>query len=117
MWIGLLYGVVDGLFLNAMPVLAVERAISLPAQASRGRRLMRALLALGASIFVAVAYHLGYSEFHGPAILSVALGMVIITSTYLLTGSALAAVATHVIMHVAALLHGMETTLQLPPHG
>jgi hypothetical protein len=117
LWVGLVYGVVDGLFLNVMPVLAVERAAVLSANESRARRLVRALLALGASVFVAVAYHLGYSEFHGPAILSVALGMVIITSTYLVTGSALAAVTTHVVMHVAALLHGMETTLQLPPHG
>jgi hypothetical protein len=47
---------------------------------------------------------------------SVVIGNVIITSSYLLTGSPLAAVVTHVIMHVAAVLHGMETTLQLPPH-
>ena len=116
-WIGLLYGATDGLFLNVMPVLAVERALPRRADSSRGRRLLRGLLALSASLFVSVAYHLGYAEFQGPAILSVVVGMTIITSTHLLTGSALAAVAIHVVMHVAALLHGMETTLQLPPHG
>jgi hypothetical protein len=40
--------------------------------------------------------------------------MQLIALTYLSTGSP--AVATHVIMHMAAVLHGMETTLQVPPH-
>jgi hypothetical protein len=34
----------------------------------------------------------------------------IVTLTSLLSGSPTAAVATHVIMHIAAALHGMETT-------
>jgi hypothetical protein len=46
----------------------------------------------------------------------VVVGNAIITSSYLLTGSPLAAILFHVAMHVAAVLHGMETTLQLPPH-
>lgn len=43
-------------------------------------------------------------------------GNAIITSSYLLTRSPLAAILSHVAMRVAAVLHGMETTLQLPPH-
>ena len=62
-----------------------------------------------------VIYHLGYTEFQSVAIISAMVGNAIITLTYLLTGSPLAAVATHVIMHMAAVLHGMETTLQVPP--
>jgi hypothetical protein len=116
LWIGLAYGAVDGMLLNVMPVLAVQRIWIGETNPSRGQRLARGLLGLAASIFVTVAYHSGYTEFHGPAMLSVIIGNVIITSTYLLTGSPLAAVATHVVMHTAAVLHGMETTLQLPPH-
>lgn len=115
-WVGLMYGAIDGLLLNVMPVLAVQRAWSGETPPSRKERLIRGLLALAASIFVTVAYHLGFTEFHGPALLMVIFGMIIITSVYLLTGSPLAAVAMHVIMHIAAVLHGMETTLQLPPH-
>lgn len=115
-WIGLAYGVIDGLLLNVFPVLAVQGAGFFEGQPPRGVRLRRGLLALAASLAVTVAYHLGYTEFHGPAMLSVIIGNTIITSTYLLTGSPLAAVATHVIMHGAAVLHGMETTLQVPPH-
>jgi hypothetical protein len=116
LWIGLTYGVIDGMLLNVMPVLAVQRIWFAEMNPSRRERLTRGLLALAASILVTVAYHAGYREFHGPAMLSVIIGNAIITSAYLLTGSPLAAVATHVIMHTAALLHGMETTLQLPPH-
>jgi len=46
----------------------------------------------------------------------VVVGNAIITSSYFLTGSPLAAILSHVAMHVTAVLHGMETTLQLPPH-
>lgn len=115
-WIGVVYGVIDGLLLNVMPVLAVVGARFYEQRPSWKVRLVRGVIALAASIVVTVAYHAGYTEFHGPKMASVILGNVIITSSYLLTGSPLAAVVTHVIMHVAAALHGMETTLQLPPH-
>jgi hypothetical protein len=115
-WIGLIYGVIDGFLLNVMPVLVVKRVWSGQTSPSRHERLTRGLFALAASIFVTVVYHFGYTEFHGPAMLWVIVGMTIITSVHLLTGSPLAAVVTHVIMHIAAVLHGMETTLQLPPH-
>jgi len=116
-WVGLAYGVIDGLLLNVLPVLAVQGAAFFEGQPPRGVRLQRGLFALAASLTVTVAYHLGYTEFHGPAMISAIIGNAIITSTYLLTGSPLAAVATHVIMHGAAVLHGMETTLQVPPHA
>ena len=115
-WIGLVYGVIDGLLLNVMPVLAVQGSRFYESTPSWKERVVRGLIALAASVVVTVAYHSGYAEFHGPKMVSVIIGNVIITSSYLLTGSPLAAVVTHVIMHVAALLHGMETTLQLPPH-
>jgi hypothetical protein len=47
----------------------------------------------------------------------VVVGNAIVTSSYLLTGSPLAAILSHVAMHVAAGLHGMDTTLRLPPHS
>ena len=116
LWIGLVYGVIDGLLLNVMPVFAVQGPRFYESTPSWKERLVRGLIALAASVVVTVAYHSGYREFHGTKMVSVIIGNVIITSSYLLTGSPLAPVVTHVIMHVAAILHGMETTLQLPPH-
>ena len=115
-WVGLAYGAVDGLLLNVFPVLAVQGASFFESQPPMQSRLIRGLLALVASLAMTVLYHLGYTEFQGVAIVSAMIGNAIITLTYLLTGSPLAAVATHVIMHMAAVLHGMETTLQVPPH-
>jgi hypothetical protein len=44
------------------------------------------------------------------------IGNAVVTAAYLLAGNPLAPVLAHVIMHVAAVLHGMETTMQQPPH-
>lgn len=115
-WIGIAYGLIDGLLLNVIPVLIVYRAWPREAGISRQQLLTRGLLALMASIIVTIAYHLGYTEFHGFSLFWVIIGNSIITSTYLLTGSPLSAVITHIIMHIAAVLHGMETVLMLPPH-
>jgi hypothetical protein len=60
------------------------------------------LLALVASLAITVVYHVGYTEFQGGLIVPVMIGNAIITLTYLLSGNPLAAVATHVIMHMAA---------------
>lgn len=115
-WIGITYGMVDGLLLNVIPVLIVHRAWPAEADTSKTKLLIRGFLALLASIFVTIAYHLGYTEFHGFSMFWVIIGNSIITLTYLLTGSPLSAIVTHAIMHIAAVLHGMETVLMLPPH-
>jgi hypothetical protein len=114
-WPGLVYGALDALLLNVLPVLAVGGPPQHVAGPAR-RRWMQALVGLLASLAVTVAYHAGYPEFHGEGMLYVVIGNAIITSTYLASGNPLAAVVTHVAMHLMAVLHGMETTLQLPPH-
>jgi hypothetical protein len=114
-WAGLAYGSIDGLLLNAIPVILVGG----PPQEVPGpvsRRVLQALLGLLASLLVTVAYHAGFAEFRGARMLSAVIGNTIITATYLASGNPLAPVATHAGMHVFAVLHGMETTLQLPPH-
>lgn len=116
LWMGLVYGAVDGVFLNVMPVLAVRRARPPAADGSARSRLGRGAMALAASLLVTAAYHLGYAEFRGLGLLPVLLGNGMITATYLFSGSPLAPIVTHIVMHGAAVMHGMETTLQLPPH-
>jgi len=79
-------------------------------------RLRRAAIGLGASLLVTAAYHLGYREFRGPQLSGPLIGNAALTAGYLLTGNAAAPLIGHMIMHGAAVIHGMETTVQLPPH-
>jgi hypothetical protein len=117
-WFGLAYGIIDGLLLNVMPVVAVLNIFSetnlmenIPGQILIG------ISTLLTSLFVTLLYHLGYPEFRNKSILFVLLGNTIITLTFILSGNPLAAVLTHTIMHVAAVFRGPETTIQLPPHN
>jgi len=69
-----------------------------------------------ASLIVIGLYHLGYPEFRRPQVLLIIAGVGVQSLACLLTGSPLPAVAGHVAMHLAAVLHGMESVAQLPPH-
>lgn len=115
-WLGVVYGAVDALLLTVVPVLSVYG--SRPGELLRsGRERARwGGLALLASMVVAGAYHVGFPEFQGPTLVQPLIGNAIVTAGYLLTGSPLAAVVAHVIMHIAAVFQGMEGTSQLPPH-
>jgi hypothetical protein len=74
------------------------------------------VLALIASLVVAAAYHLGYPEFRNSSLVAPIIGNGVMSLASLLTMSPVAAIGSHVAMHIAAILHGAETTLQLPPH-
>jgi hypothetical protein len=41
----------------------------------------------------------------------------VMSIAYIASRNPLAAVLSHVAMHVAAVLHGIDSTVQLPPHG
>ena len=114
LWLGVLYGIVDALLLNVLPGWIVGSG---PAHEVADRPLLRhASTALGASLLVTAAYHLGYHEFRGPALIQPLIGNALLTLGFLITQSPASAMVGHVIMHAAAVLHGMETTVQLPPH-
>jgi hypothetical protein len=117
LWAGLAYGIVDGLFLNVMPAAAVF--LALPDFFGLGGPTGRALtgiLALAAASFVTLLYHLGYGEFRNRSMRMVLMGNAFITLVYIVSGNPIGAVLTHAAMHVAAVIRGPETTLQLPPH-
>jgi hypothetical protein len=116
-WWGVVYGVVDGLFLSVMPVLATWQAFAgLAWSGTWYGRLLVGAAALVASSFVTAAYHLGYPEFRNKSVMLPVLGNGIMSLAYLLTTSPLAPMGAHAVMHVAAVLHGAESTVQLPPH-
>ena len=116
-WFGFAYGIIDGLLLNVMPVVAVMNILSEKnLMGNIGGQILVGLFALLASLVVTLFYHLGYHEFKNKSVLLVLLGNTIITLTFILSGNPLAAVLTHTVMHVAAVFRGPETTIQLPPH-
>ena len=117
LWPGMAYGLVDALLLSVLPVLAVTMALSDAGWASGGSgHVGLGVLALLASLVVAGIYHLGFPEFRGPSVLGAMVGNGIMSLAFFVTMNPLAAVLPHVIMHVAAILHGRESTYQLPPH-
>jgi hypothetical protein len=116
-WWGIVYGVLDGLFLSVLPVLATWQAfVNLPWSNTWYGQVLASVMALIASSYVTAAYHLGYPEFQNASVLLPIAGNSIISLAYLLTASPLAAIGSHAAMHVAAVLHGAEGTVQLPPH-
>lgn len=116
-WFGFTYGIIDGLLLNVMPVIAIMNIFSEGKLLGNIQgQILFGVLALAASLVVTLFYHLGYTEFRNKSVLLVLLGNTIITLTFILSGNPLAAILTHTIMHVAAVFRGPETTIQLPPH-
>lgn len=112
LWFGLAYGSLDALLMNVLPVLAAWAAAPDPQRPD----LRSQILALVGSLVVTAAYHFGFPEFRGPALLAPLLGNAILTLGYLFARNPITPLAGHAAMHVAAVLHGMETTVQLPPH-
>ena len=116
LWLGCVYGIVDALILSILPVIALY-GLESPARLSEPKgRLRAAGLALLGSLVITAAYHLGFPEFRGPALILPLVGNAAITFAYLLSGSPVAPLVAHVIMHATALVHGAGTAAQLPPH-
>jgi hypothetical protein len=116
-WPGLAYGLTDALLLSVLPILAVK--LTLTGDAWTGTfmgRLGSGAIGLLASFIATTAYHLGYPEFRGKKVIWPNVGNGVLSLAYLLTMNPLAAILPHMAMHVAAMLHGRETTGQVPPH-
>lgn len=115
-WLGLVYGTVDALVLSVVPVLAIYGTRSADTLRQPTARWRFGLAAMFASLLVTGAYHLGFPEYRGTALTQPLIGNAMITAAYLMTGNPLAAIVSHVVMHGAAVLHGIDTAVQLPPH-
>lgn len=79
-------------------------------------KVLAGLFALGASLLVTGAYHLGFAEFQGTEVAKPLFGNGVLTLSYLISANPLATIVSHIGMHVASVLLGIETTVQLPPH-
>lgn len=117
LWSGVAYGTMDALLLTVVPVLAIWQAFTLLNwTASLPGKILVGVIALFASILVTGVYHLGYPEYRGTGLMGPVIGNSTFTLGYLLTNNPLAAIVSHVSMHIAAVLHGPASVIQLPPH-
>jgi hypothetical protein len=116
-WLGIVYGSLDALLLTVLPVAVMWRALSAAGwTASWPGKLAAGVVAFAASLGVTAAYHLGYVEYRGPQVIDPLIGNGVMTLGYVVTGSPLTAIGAHVALHVTSVLHGVETTVTLPPH-
>jgi len=116
-WLGIVYGTMDGLLLSVLPVCATWRAMEIKGWTERWRgRIAIGAFALAISMIVILLYHLGYPECRGPQVLMITVGVSVMSLAYLITRNPLAPILAHVGMHIAAVLHGLNTVSQLPPH-
>lgn len=117
LWSGVAYGSMDALLLTIVPVLATWQAFTiLNWTANWPGKILVGVIALLASVLVTAAYHLGYPEYRGSGLFGPVIGNSSMTLGYLLTNNPLAAIFSHIAMHIAAVLHGPASVMQLPPH-
>lgn len=117
LWSGAAYGLVDALMLSVLPILATWQAFTLLNWTSTwSGKILVGALALVASLAVTVIYHLGYPEYRGGGVIGPVIGNTAMTLGYLLTNNPLAAILSHMAMHIAGVLHGPASVIQLPPH-
>jgi len=118
LWSGIVYGGTDALLLSVLPVLATWQAFSvLGWTASWPGKILVAAIALVFSLLVTGSYHLGFPEYRQPGgIVGPTIGNGVMSLGYLVTNNPLTAIFSHMAMHVAGVLHGPASVIQLPPH-
>jgi hypothetical protein len=111
-WEGFVYGAAEGLLLSVLPVLVVWQLFASSNSTAGWRAVAAGSLALAASALVIVVHHLGYREFRNRRIVQPLIACLVLSLGYLLTGSPIAAIGGHIVLHLAMLRRGLE----LPPH-
>lgn len=114
-WRGVAYGAVDGLLLLALPWIVTWRAFDLEGR-GLGRKIAAAMFAWIAVLLVTTTYHLGYRDFRSAKILQPNIGSTIGILPTLMAANPVASVVSHVVLHVAAVIHSPGSDLYLPPH-
>ncbi len=117
-WYGVAYGALDALFLSVLPVLATWQAFSaIGWTATLPGKILVGAIALIASLLVTIAYHLGYPEYRSSGgIMGPSVGNGVMSLGYILSNNPISAVFSHIARHIAGVLQGPATVMQLPPH-
>lgn len=117
LWSGVAYGLTDALLLTVLPVFATWQAFTaLNWTGSLPGKILVGVIAMLASVLVTISYHFGYLEYRGTGIAGPVIGNSAMTLGYLLTNNPFAAILSHIAMHIAGVLHGPASVMQLPPH-
>lgn len=111
-WEGGVYGTTEGLLLSALPAFIAWQLVHALDWGGTSGTLAGWGLALVAAASVVVIHHLGYWSFRNRILVPVALGLTVLTVGFLATGSWIAPVLGHILMHAQLTLHGTE----MPPH-
>jgi hypothetical protein len=114
-WRGLVYGLVDGLLLAALPVMIVYAALD------PGRRRLLGKLAVGAasvaaSFAMTAVYHAGYPEFRDGDVAKPLSGNAAWSLPTVLSANPIGSPIAHAGLHVTAVVESYETDVFLPPH-
>jgi hypothetical protein len=116
LWEGLVYGIAEAVLLSTLPVLTVWQALVDLGWTDGGwAKVGSGALAILGALLVILVHHLGYAEFRTQAGRPGLFGALAICGVqaiaFLVTGSVLAPIVAHIILHGQLLLRGDE----LPP--
>ena len=106
-WEGVVYGIAEGLLLSGLPVAVMWQA----GEDAGWSSVVTGAAALAGSAFVIAIHHFGYWDFRSRLVLQALGGCLILSVAALISGSVLAAVVGHILLHAAGLQKGIE----LPP--
>lgn len=107
-WEGVIYGTAEGILLSGLPVYVAWQA----AADAGWNTASRWVAALVASAAMTAIHHFGYWDFRGRKVIPAVIACLVLSVGYIATGSMIAAILGHVLMHVAGVTKGVE----LPPH-
>ena len=115
-WEGIVYGSSEAALLATLPVLAVWQAMSDLGWTEAGwERVASGTMAIAGALLVIFVHHLGYTEFRSRAAKPKLVGALVTCGfqalAFLLTGSIVAPVVAHIVLHGQMILRGV----QLPP--
>ena len=116
LWEGVVYGTAEALLLATLPVLAVWQAADALGWTDSGSgEITSGVLAVVGALLVIAVHHLGYRAFRGRAAKEKLMGALVACGVqalaFLLTGSVLAPIVAHIVLHGQMILRGVE----LPP--
>jgi hypothetical protein len=125
-WEDVVYGAAEGLLLAVYPVLTVWQAATAAGWTEDGAgKFVAGTLAVAGSLIVILVHHLGYAEFRTRAARQKLAGALLSCGlqalAYLVTGSVLAPVIAHIVLHIQLTMHGTElppaAPVQVPAQG
>jgi hypothetical protein len=114
-WEAGVYGIAEALLLATLPVLVIWQGVPEAAGAFGWQRIGWGALAIAGSLAVILVHHLGYAEFRSANSRRKLAGALfscgVQALAFLLTGSVLAPVVAHILLHTQLALRGVE----MPP--